>query len=58
MSLQNPIPNYLVYVIPFVDIDGVENGDQGKQAPHDHNRDYINSPIYPETKRGWNIQKI
>lgn len=48
---KNPIPNYLVYVIPFVDIDGVENGDQGKaRAPHDHNRDYINSPIYPETK--------
>ena len=35
--------------VPFVDKDGVENGDQGKsRAPHDHNRDYIAHPIYPE----------
>ena len=28
--------------IPFMDKDGVENGDQGKnRRPHDHNRDYI-----------------
>jgi len=27
--------------VPFVDKDGVENGDQGKsRIPHDHNRDY------------------
>jgi len=39
--------DYCIHVIPMVDIDGVENGDQGKaRAPHDHNRDYIESPIY------------
>lgn len=28
-------------VVPMMDIDGVENGDQGKnRIPHDHNRDY------------------
>lgn len=32
---------YCFYIIPMVDIDGVENGDQGKdRIPHDHNRDY------------------
>ena len=39
-----------IHAIPFIDIDGVENGDQGKnRAPHDHNRDYINIPIYKST---------
>ena len=29
------------YAVPFMDVDGVENGDQGKnRPPHDHNRDY------------------
>ncbi len=38
-------------VIPFVDKDGVEDGDQGKnRQPHDHNRDYIPDAIYNETK--------
>lgn len=33
---------YCVYVVPMMDIDGVENGDQGKSRfPHDHNRDYV-----------------
>ena len=37
-------------VIPFVDRDGVENGDQGKnRIPHDHNRDYFDF-LYPETR--------
>jgi hypothetical protein len=42
--LQN---NYLnnntqLFVIPFMDKDGVELGEQGKRRiPHDHNRDYI-----------------
>ena len=37
------------FIVPFVDFDGVEDGDQGKnRAPHDHNRDYGDSPIYPE----------
>lgn len=37
--------------VPFVDKDGVEDGDQGKaRAPHDHNRDYRREPrpLYPE----------
>lgn len=37
--------------VPFVDKDGVETGDQGKlRAPHDHNRDYIDRPLYASTK--------
>jgi len=37
-------------VVPFVDIDGVEDGEQGKgRPPHDHNRDYIDEPIYNST---------
>jgi hypothetical protein len=39
-------------VVPFMDKDGVEAGDQGKnREPHDHNRDYkgeIEDSIYPE----------
>lgn len=36
--------------VPFVDLDGVQLGEQGKDRyPHDHNRDYIQF-IYPETK--------
>jgi hypothetical protein len=42
-----------VVVVPLVDADGVEAGDQGKnRRPHDHNRDYdpsIGGGIYPET---------
>ena len=35
--------------IPFIDKDGVEDGDQGKNRdPHDHNRDYEEF-LYPET---------
>jgi hypothetical protein len=34
-------------VIPFVDKDGVEDGDQGKnRRPRDHNRDYAGQSIY------------
>jgi len=33
--------------LPFMDTDGVEDGDQGKnRKPHDHNRDYLGKPIY------------
>ena len=36
--------------IPFVDADGVEAGDQGKnRIPRDHNRDYSGSSIYCST---------
>lgn len=39
-------------VIPFVDVDGVALGDQGKnRAPHDHARDYgPDAGLYPETR--------
>ncbi|MCL2743269.1 MAG: hypothetical protein FWE67_05400 [Planctomycetaceae bacterium] len=38
------------FIVPFVDRDGVEDGDQGKnRKPHDHNRDYVQR-IYPEVK--------
>lgn len=36
-------------VLPFMDKDGVQEGDQGKhRRPHDHNRDYLGESIYPE----------
>jgi hypothetical protein len=35
-------------VVPLMDKDGVEDGDQGKnRKPHDHNRDYLGESIYP-----------
>jgi hypothetical protein len=38
-------------VIPFVDKDGVEDGDQGKaRAPRDHNRDYDGTSVHIETE--------
>lgn len=44
--------DFTFHIIPFVDIDGVENGDQGKDRnPHDHNRDYLENPIYNVTKQ-------
>jgi hypothetical protein len=52
-------------VIPFVDVDGVEDGDQGKmRRPHDHNRDYAAPCLYPETEalrqraRAWSGGKM
>jgi hypothetical protein len=37
-------------IIPFIDKDGVENGDQGKdRIPHDHNRDYGDASLYEST---------
>ncbi len=42
---------FVLYAIPFVDRDGVEEGDQGKnRKPHDHNRDYGEKSIYPEVQ--------
>jgi len=36
--------------VPFVDKDGVEDGDQGKlRHPYDHGQDYLRESIYPET---------
>ena len=35
-------------VLPMMDTDGVEDGDQGKnRAPYDHNRDYLGESVYP-----------
>jgi hypothetical protein len=40
-----------VMVVPFVDKDGVEDGDQGKnRAPRDHNRDYDHESVHPTTR--------
>ncbi len=39
------------FVVPFMDLDGVERGDQGKnRAPHDPNRDYAGDSIYAEVR--------
>ena len=44
------LDKYCFYVVPMMDVDGVENGDQGKQRiPHDHNRDYVEQ-IYNSVK--------
>jgi hypothetical protein len=43
-------------IVPFMDRDGVEAGDQGKlRQPHDHWEDYAAPGIYPETRalREW-----
>ena len=38
-------------VVPFVDKDGVEDGDQGKnRRPRDHNRDYDRESVHPEVR--------
>ncbi|HYE97823.1 MAG TPA: M14 family zinc carboxypeptidase [Planctomycetota bacterium] len=42
--------------IPFMDKDGVEDGDQGKnRTPRDHNRDYDGESVHPSTRalRDW-----
>lgn len=37
--------------IPFMDKDGVEDGDQGKlRRPHDHARDYAGDAVYPSVR--------
>lgn len=42
--------NVELIAVPFVDKDGVEEGDQGKnRRPRDHNRDYAGTSLYPET---------
>ena len=43
------LENVEFLVAPFMDKDGVEDGDQGKnRKPWDHNRDYGGESIYPE----------
>ncbi len=47
----SPLPGYEIFAVPFVDYDGVLDGDQGKNRfPHDHNRDYLNSPLYASVR--------
>ncbi len=37
-------------IVPFMDKDGVENGEQGKnRMPRDHNRDYVGESIHQST---------
>ena len=49
--LEDPIENTRILVVPMIDYDGIVEGDQGKNRyPHDHNRDYIDEPIYPEIR--------
>jgi len=37
----NPIEGFSIFCVPFMDYDGVVDGDQGKNRyPYDHNRDY------------------
>ncbi len=57
--------NVACMVIPFVDKDGVERGDQGKnRSPRDHNRDYSGQSIYKTTQTireeipGWAEDKL
>lgn len=52
-------------VIPFVDKDGVEEGDQGKRRrPHDHWEDYGEASIYPTVEAiqryvtAWSQEKL
>ena len=47
----SPIEDARILFVPFVDYDGVVDGDQGKsRIPHDHNRDYLDEPLYPEVR--------
>lgn len=37
------------FVVPIMDVDNVERGAGGKnQKPHDHNRDWNDTPVWPE----------
>lgn len=52
-------------IIPFMDKDGVEEGDQGKnRIPRDHNRDYSGPPVHKSTAAlreiipGWSGGKL
>jgi hypothetical protein len=42
------LQNHAFLIVPFLDKDGVEDGDQGKNRfPYDHNRDFGDKSIYP-----------
>lgn len=43
--------NVEFFIVPFVDKDGVEDGDQGKgRGPRDHGRDYEGESMYASTR--------
>ncbi len=43
--------NVTILAVPFMDIDGVEDGDQGKNRwPWDHVLDYVGASMYPEVR--------
>lgn len=49
--INNPIEDFKVFCVPFVDYEGVIRGDQGKgRVPYDHNRGYDEAcdSVYPE----------
>ena len=47
---EHPPMGFRVLAVPFMDLDGAVSGDQGKnRAPHDHNRDYIDTPVWNST---------
>ncbi len=51
--LEKPLPGLRLIAVPFVDYDGVVDGDQGKaRIPHDHNRDYRTDeePLYSSVR--------
>ena len=52
-TLLSGLPEgFSALVVPFVDYDGVVDGDQGKNRhPHDHNRDYTDTPIYEVVRK-------
>ncbi|MBQ9893331.1 MAG: hypothetical protein IJM35_09295 [Bacteroidales bacterium] len=48
---------FTLWAVPFIDLDGAVEGDQGKnRQPHDHNRDYTEF-LYPETRALANLLK-
>ncbi len=57
-SHRGLLDKFTFHIVPFMDIDGAENGDQGKgRKPHDHNRDYTDKPIYNSVKALCNYAK-
>ncbi len=45
-----------IYAVPFMDKDGVEDGDQGKNRhPHDYARDYGPAALYPEVRAAMHL---
>ena len=50
-SMRQLLENAEIMIVPFLDKDGVEQGDQGKyRSPRDHNRDYSGESIYTSTR--------